>query len=52
LAARYPASSAAWLRALADPGTPMPHGPGLAWTDVKGDRLMAARLATAAGEER
>jgi len=43
-AARYPASSAAWLRALADPAQPMPLDSGFAWTDVKGERLVAARL--------
>ncbi len=43
-AARYPASSAAWLRALADPGTPMPSERGFAWTSVDGSRLVAARL--------
>lgn len=46
-AARYPASSQAWLRALRDPATPMPSSAGLAWTDVAGTRLIAARLATA-----
>jgi hypothetical protein len=43
-AARYPASSAGWLRALRSPGTPMPDGPGFVWTDVRGERLVAARL--------
>jgi transcriptional regulator with XRE-family HTH domain len=43
-AARYPAPSAAWLRAIADPETAMPTGPGFAWTVVLGDRLIAARL--------
>ena len=42
-AARYPASSHGWLRALADPETPMPGAAGLAWTDVPGTRLVAAR---------
>ena len=45
-AARYPASSQAWLRALRDPAAPMPSSAGLAWTDVAGTRLFAARLAT------
>lgn len=43
-AARYPASSQAWLRALADPTRPMPTASGVAWTDVRGERLFAARL--------
>ena len=32
-AARYPASSASWLRSLTDPQTPMPNDGGFAWTD-------------------
>lgn len=43
-AARYPASSDAWLRALRDPAAPLPQGGGYAWTDVRGERLIAARL--------
>ena len=43
-AARYPASSAAWLRALEDPSAPMPNESGFAWTSVDGTRLVAARL--------
>lgn len=43
-AARYPASSAEWLKALADAATPMPSAGGFAWTDVGGTRLVAARL--------
>ena len=43
-AARFPASSAAWLRALADPAAQMPHAAGFAWTSVAGDRLIRARL--------
>lgn len=43
-AARYPASSDAWLRALRDASAPLPSGGGFAWTDVKGDRLIASRL--------
>lgn len=43
-AARYPASSEGWLRALADTAAPMPHAPGFAWSNVAGDRLVAARL--------
>lgn len=42
--AKYPARSAAWLRALGDPGAPMPAEDGLLWTDVAGTRLIAARL--------
>lgn len=42
--ARYPASSAAWLRALSEPGVAMPDEDGLAWTDVAGTKLIAARL--------
>jgi transcriptional regulator with XRE-family HTH domain len=40
-AARFPASSAEWLRALADPATAMPDRDGLCWTDVSGTRLLA-----------
>ena len=43
-AARYPASSQAWLRAVADPDAPLPTAGGFAWTDVAGTRLIAARL--------
>jgi transcriptional regulator with XRE-family HTH domain len=43
-AARYPVSAHAWLRALTDSGVALPAGSALAWTDVKGDRLIAARL--------
>jgi transcriptional regulator with XRE-family HTH domain len=45
-AARYPASSEAWLRAFRDPETPLPSAGGLAWTDVKGDTLIPSRLRT------
>jgi transcriptional regulator with XRE-family HTH domain len=41
-AARYPGSSVAWIRALAEPDAPMPAGAGFAWTSVRGDRLTAA----------
>ena len=44
VAARYPASSAGWIAALSDPGRPMPDSGGFAWTTVRGDRLLAARL--------
>jgi transcriptional regulator with XRE-family HTH domain len=40
-AARFPASSAKWLMALADPTTAMPGQDGLCWTDVSGTRLFA-----------
>lgn len=43
-AARYPGSAAAWLKALRDPAAPMPAVAGFAWTSVRGDRLIAARL--------
>jgi transcriptional regulator with XRE-family HTH domain len=43
-AARFPASSNVWLKALTDPAQPMPNASGFAWTDVRGDRLFAARL--------
>ena len=43
-AARYTASSSAWLRALHDPNVPLPSSGGFAWTSVNGDRLIAARL--------
>jgi len=45
-AARYPASSSSWLRALADPKAAMPDQDGIAWTDVEGTRLISARLRT------
>ena len=44
-AARYPASSHAWLRALSRSGmSRCPTPDGLAWTDVRGERLLPARL--------
>ncbi len=43
-AARFPASSAAWLASLRDPARRMPTADGLAWSSVSGDRLFAARL--------
>jgi len=46
-AARYPASSTAWLRAFRDPLAPLPDGDALCWTDVAGTRLIAARLLVA-----
>lgn len=43
-AARYPAPSRAWLRALTSPEAPMPDGPGFAWTASDDGRLFTARL--------
>jgi hypothetical protein len=43
-AARYPASSQAWLRALTDSGTAIPMAGGFLWTNLVGDRLLVARL--------
>jgi transcriptional regulator with XRE-family HTH domain len=43
-AARFPASSAAWLAALGDQMRAMPAADGLAWSSVGGDRLFATRL--------
>jgi hypothetical protein len=42
--ARFPASSAAWVRALAAPGERMPDAAGFAWTSVTGDRVFPARF--------
>ena len=47
-AARYPAPSRAWLRALEVTDTPLPAAAGFAWTDVRGEHLVAARLRHAA----
>ena len=46
-AARFPASSYAWLLALRDPGQALPGADGFAWTDVRGERLLPARLRAA-----
>jgi transcriptional regulator with XRE-family HTH domain len=43
-AARYPARSLDWLRALQRPDVPLPDRAGFVWTDVAGSRLRAARL--------
>jgi transcriptional regulator with XRE-family HTH domain len=43
-AARYPASSHAWLRAMRERDAPMPAADGLIWTDVKGERLVPTRM--------
>lgn len=42
-ATRFPASSADWLQALANPRSPMPSGDGVVWSSVDGTRLMAVR---------
>lgn len=41
-AARFPGSSAGWVRALVS-GTPAPAEPGLVWCDVRATRLLAWR---------
>jgi transcriptional regulator with XRE-family HTH domain len=41
--ARFTASSAAWLRTLANPDAPMPDGDGLLWSDLYG-RLTGSHL--------
>ena len=41
--ARFPGWSQAWVRALTEPGAPMPTRPGLAWCDVRARRLFAYR---------
>jgi transcriptional regulator with XRE-family HTH domain len=41
LEASFPGSPSAWLRALADPGAPMPPGRALLWTDAEASRLIA-----------
>jgi transcriptional regulator with XRE-family HTH domain len=43
-AARFTGSSSQWLRALSDSATAMPDGDGIAWSTVRGDRLVAAAL--------
>lgn len=43
-AARYPASSAAWVGALTDRRRPIPAASGFVWTSVGGDRLIPARI--------
>ncbi len=48
-AARYPASSHAWLAALRDAGAPIPDAAGLVWPDVHGERLVASRLRAGVG---
>ena len=41
--AKFPGSSAQWLRALTEPGAPLPKQPGLVWSDVNATRLIARR---------
>ena len=41
--ARFPASSAAWLRSLTHRARAMPTADGLCWSSVRGDRLLARR---------
>lgn len=42
-AARFRGSATAWLAALTEPGTPIPHADGLLWADGRGS-LRASRL--------
>lgn len=42
--ARFPASSTAWIEALARTDRPMPAEDGFVWASVDGSRLFAARL--------
>jgi len=42
-AARFPARSSEWLRALTDPARAVPGRDGLCWTDAKATRLIAWR---------
>jgi hypothetical protein len=44
LRTKFVASSATWLTALTDPTAAIPDGLGLLWTDVRGERLTAARI--------
>jgi transcriptional regulator with XRE-family HTH domain len=43
-AARFTGSPTQWLRALTDPGQPLPQGDGLLWSDSAGTSLKASRL--------
>jgi DNA-binding XRE family transcriptional regulator len=47
LAARFPGSSRAWVQALTE-GGPVPNEPGLAWIDLRANRLVPMRRRTAA----
>jgi hypothetical protein len=42
--ARFRGSSHAWLKALIDPGHPLPAGNGLLWSDRTGANLRPSRL--------
>jgi transcriptional regulator with XRE-family HTH domain len=42
--ARYPASSARWLRALTEPSARMPPSGGFMWASVRGTALLVARI--------
>jgi hypothetical protein len=42
-ATSFPASSAAWVRALTTSGAPVPEEPGLVWSDLRATRLLAWR---------
>ncbi len=44
MTARFPASSSAWLAALADAARPMPVADGWLWSSIGGDRLIIPRL--------
>ena len=43
-AARFPGSSHAWVKALTQPGAPLPKQPGLVWCDLGATRLFARRV--------
>lgn len=48
----FPGSSASWVRALTVAGAPVPHGPGLVWSDLRATRLFAWRKSVAIARER
>ena len=48
-AARFPASSRAWLDALRSPTSAMPDADGMLWSSVRGDQLKIVRLLPPAG---
>lgn len=41
--ARFPGSSAQWVKALTELGVPLPTEPGLVWCDLRATRLFARR---------